>query len=483
MDGYIYCIYNKMYETYGDNVYKLGYCGDVSSLTSRYTTPYIDEYEIKYLKKVKDKVRAEKVLFYLLREYRVRKNREFFDCEIGKIKEQIDKCDIDISIESDISKENQIYKEMLNMVVLDKMEEDNNIEIIDDMTHIYNEETKKWSRDVVYFMKYVQDIMQDDWYNILIKKKKEKWFNDILFEFTRTSKKAVKSGNKNLCLKNVLVSNIIREYEKDDYVTDTLSYNWEEPTKEINEEMYKRLNEISGSNMHNILCFLKREQNKKESIILDGVNNKNKMELIKLIRNVYEDTCVEFYTIKKYNMSKKRGKINIIYCGNEKVSNINDDNESKILIFDGVLNNNKEIPVIRINEKVNISGFNGINNMHKCSFFKMINECEDVYIIIPFGDSIIQWFKDNYERTGMKEDILKVGEIFNDFKISEHYSTLKKDEKRKYNKAYFTDYIKSNVFFAKDYYERYKSNFRNVLAGWKRKETEEVIGDISVLDI
>ena len=70
-----------------------------------------------------------------------------------------------------------------------------------------------------------------------------------------------------------------------------------------------------------------------------------------------------------------------------------------------------------------------------------------------------------------------------DVKMSEYYTTLKKDKKRKYNKSYFTDYVQSNAFFfAKNYCERY-NNIHNVLLGYNKKEVEEVIDECNILDV
>ena len=91
--GYLYCIYNKIFNYYGENVKKLGKVGNKKSLIPRYTTPYIEKSEILYIsKKVKDYSLAEKFLFFRLQYCRVKKNREFFKCDLKEIEIEINNC-------------------------------------------------------------------------------------------------------------------------------------------------------------------------------------------------------------------------------------------------------------------------------------------------------------------------------------------------------------------------------------------------------
>ena len=65
--------------------------------------------------------------------------------------------------------------------------------------------------------------------------------------------------------------------------------------------------------------------------------------------------------------------------------------------------------------------------------------------------NILQWFKDNYEITHNKKDIIKIKDIFSEFSASSYYYNLTKNEKRKYNKTFFTNYFETNVFLQKYY--------------------------------
>lgn len=85
--------------------------------------------------------------------------------------------------------------------------------------------------------------------------------------------------------------------------------------------------------------------------------------------------------------------------------------------------------------------------------------------------NIVQWFKENYEYTGINDHVQKVKDIFELFSNSNYYANLSKIEKRKYNKSYFSEYFESNIFFRKYYHER-SNNIRNVIKGWKPKEID-----------
>ena len=86
--------------------------------------------------------------------------------------------------------------------------------------------------------------------------------------------------------------------------------------------------------------------------------------------------------------------------------------------------------------------------------------------------NIIQWFKNNYECTGDKNDICKMKDLYEDFILSIHYVNLTKNEKRKYNKAYFCDYFISNSFLSK-YHKDVHKNIKNCIIGWKKIYDED----------
>ncbi len=88
--GYLYCLYNEIFAHYGDNVYKLGKTINIKRRLGGYSTPYIEP--CKMILKSELFVNysmAEKVLFYKLQKYRVKKKREFFKCPLDEIKKAL----------------------------------------------------------------------------------------------------------------------------------------------------------------------------------------------------------------------------------------------------------------------------------------------------------------------------------------------------------------------------------------------------------
>jgi hypothetical protein len=93
-EGHIYCLHNNIYKYYGDNVYKCGNTSDMNKRIVSYTTSYIEKSNVVLLSdKYIDKNIAELLLFNYLKEYRLKSNREFFDCNIDIIKDAFIKID------------------------------------------------------------------------------------------------------------------------------------------------------------------------------------------------------------------------------------------------------------------------------------------------------------------------------------------------------------------------------------------------------
>lgn len=116
--GHLYCLFNKMYLTYGENVYKLGHSSNPSKRITDYLTSYIDEPEYKYvsIRRFENSMKAERILFFLLRRNRIRKNREFFNASVDDIIDTIKRVE-SISHE----KIEKIYKIILNEYCSDRV--------------------------------------------------------------------------------------------------------------------------------------------------------------------------------------------------------------------------------------------------------------------------------------------------------------------------------------------------------------------------
>jgi hypothetical protein len=61
--------------------------------------------------------------------------------------------------------------------------------------------------------------------------------------------------------------------------------------------------------------------------------------------------------------------------------------------------------------------------------------------------NILSWFKETFELTKNKDDIIKVKDIYELFTKSFHYDNMTKVERRKYNKSYFVEFIEKIISF------------------------------------
>lgn len=112
--GYLYII---SHDTFGKNNYKLGYSYDNhKKLISRYHTYYITPIKIEATYLTSDKKLAEKLLFYKLRNYRIKKNKEFFCAELSLLKQE---CENVIKIINDDLQPNEI-KNLNDLKIIEK---------------------------------------------------------------------------------------------------------------------------------------------------------------------------------------------------------------------------------------------------------------------------------------------------------------------------------------------------------------------------
>jgi phage/plasmid-associated DNA primase len=140
-------------------------------------------------------------------------------------------------------------------------------------------------------------------------------------------------------------------------------------------------------------------------------------------------------------------------------------------------------------------------NKHKYALFKILIEEHKKYykhnnnaltppksivdrtqLYLEMSCNLVQWFKDNYEETYNNKDICKIKDLYDEFYKSTFFYNLSKTEQKKYNKTYFTEYMKENIFFRKYYVDRY-NNYRTVLRGWKKKNIDDSDIDEDINDI
>jgi hypothetical protein len=96
-----------------------------------------------------------------------------------------------------------------------------------------------------------------------------------------------------------------------------------------------------------------------------------------------------------------------------------------------------------------------------------VNQLEE----INYDNDIIDWFKSNYELTNNKELIIRVQDIYKNFKQSIFYNSKTTKDKKKYNFLYFLRCIESSDFFYKYYYQKYKKHI-SIIKCWKIKVEE-----------
>jgi hypothetical protein len=132
-EGYVYVLYNPMYEKYGE-IYKIGQAKNISDRLSSYSTYYPEQSEIKYSIKHPYYKDLEKIVHLNLDEYRMASNREFFKCNLELIKDTIDKVK-DYTLKDISNILNKSYKDINNNI---RCLEPINLKI-DNIVKVYNE--------------------------------------------------------------------------------------------------------------------------------------------------------------------------------------------------------------------------------------------------------------------------------------------------------------------------------------------------------
>jgi len=86
--GFLYCLFNVIFEFYGKNYYKLGKAYDVAKRLASYSTSYPEPSEMLEQSSLLRNIHlAEKILFKKLAQYRDKQRREFFRCNKKLIKQ------------------------------------------------------------------------------------------------------------------------------------------------------------------------------------------------------------------------------------------------------------------------------------------------------------------------------------------------------------------------------------------------------------
>ena len=125
--GYLYILFNESYKHYGDSTYKFGRTQNLRNRIFTYNTSFVhDSMYLHTSREFNDSVEAERVLFFLMRKYRVKANKEFFNIPLEKGKEYINKVSSlsDKTIEriNGMIIKNGIAKHIIQMIENDELE-------------------------------------------------------------------------------------------------------------------------------------------------------------------------------------------------------------------------------------------------------------------------------------------------------------------------------------------------------------------------
>ena len=127
---------------------------------------------------------------------------------------------------------------------------------------------------------------------------------------------------------------------------------------------------------------------------------------------------------------------------------------------------------------------------HRCALFEYLLKNAPKTLFVPESikartneyiedcDPFLSWFNDNYNKTTDKNDIVKVKDLFIDFKNKDYYQNLSKKEKRELNEKKFIKMISENLTLHKYYFARKKIDgvdTRNILMFHKPKPEDNFI--------
>ena len=120
---------------------------------------------------------------------------------------------------------------------------------------------------------------------------------------------------------------------------------------------------------------------------------------------------------------------------------------------------------------------------HICSLFQyVINNAErQIYnppcvvertkCYIEGEDTFANWYKENYDITGDKDDILKIKDMFEDYKESDDYKNMRKDERPTLHRFLHQYVLTDNKLSA-----RYKETLQYRLEGKMKKHRTVLVG-------
>ena len=87
------------------------------------------------------------------------------------------------------------------------------------------------------------------------------------------------------------------------------------------------------------------------------------------------------------------------------------------------------------------------------------------------SDEFLSWFEDKYIKTDSSKDIIKLKDVYDEFKSSEYFNNLNKVQKRQNNYKSFVEKMQKNMFLKKFVTEDHTHT--NIITNYTEKEEEE----------
>jgi hypothetical protein len=135
---------------------------------------------------------------------------------------------------------------------------------------------------------------------------------------------------------------------------------------------------------------------------------------------------------------------------------------------------------------------NEFKEQHKYALFKILTTYHKKYLengsklklpettiartqqYLESNSILTNWFQNEYEQDlpDSNPTNIKIIDLLDHFKNSETFENLSKQDKNKYGRNTFIEYIRNNLFFKKYYHERH-DRLKNIIKGWHLK-TEDV---------
>lgn len=107
----------------------------------------------------------------------------------------------------------------------------------------------------------------------------------------------------------------------------------------------------------------------------------------------------------------------------------------------------------------------GINKLHLCDSIvgntkKALNNMDD----------ILDFIEPRYERTENPDDYIELKDMYTQFRQTEEFCDMTKEERRKWSKKKFAESVKKNINFVGDFRERFQKNglnLRSIFLNWR----------------